>query len=72
MARRAARSLPEHGAALERAADDFDSVRYLGSAGDRERYARLVDLDRALERTRPQVVPADDQVDRGGFARVDG
>jgi hypothetical protein len=72
VARRAAQSLPEHGAALERAAHDFDSVRYLGAAGDRERYARLVELDRTLERTRPLMVPVDDQVDHGGFARVEG
>ena len=72
VARRAAQALPEHGEALERAAHDFDAVRYLGASGDRDRYARLVELDRTLERTRPHVVTSDDHVDRGGFARVDG
>lgn len=71
VARRAARALPEHGEALERAAHDFDAVRYLGAAGDRDRYERLVELDRTIERTRPQLVPTDDHVDRGGFARVE-
>ena len=65
VARRAGRALPEHATALESAAHEFDAVRYLGDAGDRERYERLVQLDTALERTRPEIADADDQVDRG-------
>lgn len=53
VARRAAFSLPEHAEALERAAHEFDAVRYLGDRGDRERYELLVTLDAAVQRTRP-------------------
>lgn len=55
VARRAATPLPEHAGRLELAADDFDAVRYLGDAGDRERYARLVELDEAVQRARPRL-----------------
>ncbi|MFT4028762.1 MAG: DUF4129 domain-containing protein [Protaetiibacter sp.] len=55
VARRAATPLPEHAAALERAAHDFDAVRYLGEPGDRERYARLAGLDAAILRSRPRL-----------------
>jgi hypothetical protein len=71
VARRAARVLPEHLDALEGAADDFDAVRYLGDAGDRARYERMVELDRALQRARPQTT-AVDHVEGTGFARVEG
>ncbi|QEO08586.1 DUF4129 domain-containing protein [Protaetiibacter larvae] len=55
VARRAALVLPAHGEALERAAHDFDAVRYLGDPGDRERYATLVELDEAVARTHPDL-----------------
>lgn len=71
VARRAALALPDHVEALERAAADFDAVRYLGDAGDRAQYERMAELDRTLLRARPQVL-ADDHVDRSGFARVEG
>jgi len=71
VARRAARALPEHGADLETAAADFDAVRYLDDPGDRERYVRMVALDEALRRARPQA-GTDDHVERTGFARVEG
>lgn len=71
VARRAARVLPEHLDALAAAADDFDAVRYLGASGDREQYERMVGLDRSLQAARPQTT-AVDQVDRTGFARVEG
>lgn len=58
VARRAAAPLPEHAADLERAAHDFDAVRYLGDAGDRERYERIAALDAAVQRTRPQLETA--------------
>lgn len=71
VARRAARALPDHADALETGAADFDAVRYLGDEGDRERYERMVALDRALQASRPQT-QAEDHVDRTGFARVEG
>ncbi len=69
VARRAAVPLPEHAAALDLAADDFDAVRYLGDAGDRERYDRMAALDSAVQQTRPRV----DGVASAptGFARVE-
>lgn len=69
--KRASSVLPEHAEALEAAAGDFDAVRYLGDAGDREQYERMVALDRAVQGTRPHVT-AEDHVDRTGFARVEG
>jgi hypothetical protein len=57
VARRAAVPLPEHAAALEVAAHDFDAVRYLGDPGDRARYDRLTALDTAVQRTRPVLEP---------------
>jgi len=71
VARRAAHTLPEHAAALETAAADFDAVRYLGDPGDRERYARMVALDDAVRRTRPQTA-AEHPAGSTGFARVEG
>lgn len=62
VARRASVPLPEHAAALVRAAHDFDAVRYLGDRGDRDRYASLVELDGAVQRARPVLetpAPAD-------------
>jgi hypothetical protein len=71
VARRAAIPLPEHGAALDLAAHDFDAVRYLGDPGDRDRYERLVALDTAVQRTRPQLEPVGPDVAAEPFARVE-
>lgn len=71
VARRAALALPEHAAGLETAASDFDAVRYLGDEGDRARYERMAELDGELVRAHPQPV-AEGQVERTGFARVEG
>ncbi|MGN6274240.1 MAG: DUF4129 domain-containing protein [Protaetiibacter sp.] len=71
VARRAATSLPEHAAALEEAAHDFDAVRYLGDRGDRERYERLAALDDAVARTRPVLEPAGAGRADEPFARVE-
>ena len=70
VARRGARVLPDHAAALESAADDFDAVRYLGDVGDRIRYERMLALDDAVLRARPQL-EVGDTVDRSGFAEVE-
>lgn len=71
VARRAATSLPEHAAALEVAAHDFDAVRYLGDSGDRERYERLVALDTAVQRARPVLEPVGAASASEPFARVE-
>ncbi|MFF5705351.1 DUF4129 domain-containing protein [Streptomyces sp. NPDC012794] len=49
----AARSLPEHAAALRSAARAFDDVTYGGRTADPDAYARLRTLDLALERAKP-------------------
>lgn len=71
VARRAAAPLPEHSAALEAAAHDFDAVRYLGDPGDRERYQRLAELDTAVQRTRPVLEPVVAAGSSEAFARVE-
>jgi hypothetical protein len=71
VARRAAIPLPEHGAALDAAAHDFDAVRYLGDPGDRDRYERLVALDTAVQRTRPQLEAVPTGAADEPFARVE-
>nr|WP_155841978.1 DUF4129 domain-containing protein [Agromyces luteolus] len=52
MARAASQPFPGHGAALERAADAFDGVRYLGRAGDARTHAEVAALDAELETAR--------------------
>ncbi|WP_374774261.1 DUF4129 domain-containing protein [Streptomyces sp. NBC_01310] len=49
----AAVTLPGHAADLRTAARVFDDVTYGGRVGDQAMYARLRDLDTAVERTRP-------------------
>lgn len=71
VARRAAIPLPEHGAALDAAAHDFDAVRYLGDPGDRGRYERLVALDTAVQRTRPRLEAMPSGAADEPFARVE-
>ncbi|WP_345596513.1 DUF4129 domain-containing protein [Streptomyces marokkonensis] len=50
----AGRALPAHGAGLRAAARDFDDVTYGGRPGTEQAYRRLAELDRALERSKPQ------------------
>ncbi|MGC9376044.1 DUF4129 domain-containing protein [Streptomyces sp. MH13] len=50
----AGRALPAHGAGLRAAARDFDDVAYGGRPGSERSYRRLTELDRDLERSRPQ------------------
>ncbi|HET8958773.1 MAG TPA: DUF4129 domain-containing protein [Microcella sp.] len=56
-ARLAARAYPDAGGDLERAADAFDGVRYLGRAGTPDAYGQLRDLDTQLS-SRPSPVAA--------------
>ncbi|MFI6941608.1 DUF4129 domain-containing protein [Streptomyces sp. NPDC050418] len=49
----AGRTLPDHAPQLVDAARSFDDVTYGGRTADESAYARLADLDRDLERTRP-------------------
>ncbi|GAA1059559.1 DUF4129 domain-containing protein [Agromyces bracchium] len=53
MARAASVPFPAHGDALERAADAFDGVRYLGRSGDARTHAEVAALDAELETARP-------------------
>ena len=46
----AGRQFVEHASTLQRAADRFDDVRYLGRPGDAEAYALVRDLDDAIDR----------------------
>lgn len=72
VARRAAVPLPEHADGLDRAAREFDAVRYLGDPGDRDRYELLVALDLALQRTRPRLdTDAEGDAPAETFARVE-
>ncbi|MEU0228754.1 DUF4129 domain-containing protein [Streptomyces sp. NPDC006284] len=52
----AGRALPAHGDRLRAAARDFDDVTYGGRPGTEQAYRRLTELDRDLERTKPQPV----------------
>ncbi|MET9804886.1 DUF4129 domain-containing protein [Streptomyces sp. NPDC006368] len=54
----AGRSLPAHTAELRAAARSFDDVTYGGRTADQRAYQRLKDLDRVLERTKPQLSSA--------------
>ncbi|MET3987683.1 DUF4129 domain-containing protein [Streptomyces sp. PvR034] len=54
----AARSLPAHGAELHAAARTFDDVTYGARPADSGTYARLRDLDLALERAKPVLTTA--------------
>lgn len=53
----AGRQFGEHAAALQRAADRFDEVRYLGQLGDAEGYAFVRELDDAIDRA-PSPLPS--------------
>jgi hypothetical protein len=50
----AGRALPAHSDRLRAAARDFDDVTYGGRSATEPSYRRIADLDRDLERTRPQ------------------
>ncbi|MFG2847642.1 DUF4129 domain-containing protein [Kitasatospora sp. NPDC048296] len=54
----AGRALPEHAAALTAAARTFDDIAYGDRTADQVAYQLLLDLDRALERTRPALAQA--------------
>ncbi|MFJ9844874.1 DUF4129 domain-containing protein [Kitasatospora sp. NPDC101155] len=54
----AGRALPEHAAALTAAARTFDDIAYGDRTADQAAYQLLLDLDRALERTRPALAQA--------------
>ncbi len=53
----AGRQFAEHASTLQRAADRFDQVRYLGQSGDAEGYALVRELDEAIERA-PSPLPS--------------
>lgn len=63
----AGRALPEHRDGLRGAARTFDDVCYGGRHADRDAYARLRDLDAAVQDTRPRL-PGTAAHDRGGPA----
>ncbi|MEV7067480.1 DUF4129 domain-containing protein [Streptomyces collinus] len=51
----AGRALPAHADRLRTAARDFDDVTYGGRSATEESYHRIAELDRDLERTKPQL-----------------
>jgi hypothetical protein len=51
----AGRALPAHTDRLRAAARDFDDVTYGGRSATEQAYHRMADLDRDLERTKPQL-----------------
>ncbi|MFF7737144.1 DUF4129 domain-containing protein [Streptomyces sp. NPDC007984] len=51
----AGRALPAHTDRLRTAARDFDDVTYGGRSATEESYQRIAELDRDLERTKPQL-----------------
>lgn len=51
----AGHALPDHGARLHSAARDFDDVTYGGRRASEQSYHRMAELDRDLERTKPQL-----------------
>ncbi|MEU0602518.1 DUF4129 domain-containing protein [Streptomyces sp. NPDC006393] len=55
----AGRSLPAHTDRLRAAARDFDDVTYGGRRATEQSYHRIAELDRDLERTRPQQSSSD-------------
>lgn len=54
----AGRTLPGHADRLHAAARTFDDVTYGGRTADQQAYTRLLELDRDLERTKPQLSDA--------------
>lgn len=61
MARAASAAFPAHGPSLERAADAFDGVRYLGRAGDGGAYAEVAALDAGLSAAPPPSAAGSDR-----------
>jgi hypothetical protein len=51
----AGRALPAHTDRLRTAARDFDDVTYGGRSATEQSYHRIAELDRDLERTKPQL-----------------
>ena len=67
----AGRALPDHRDRLHTAARDFDDVTYGGRRASEQSYHRMAELDRDLERTRPQLEstrPSTDHNARQGAA----
>lgn len=58
LARRAAEPFPDEAEALERAASDFDDVRYLDRTGSEAAWQRTRDLDARLATARPATLRA--------------
>jgi hypothetical protein len=56
----AGRALPTHTDRLRDAAHDFDDVTYGGRTATPDSYQRIADLDRDLERTKPQLADSSD------------
>ena len=60
----AAAAFPAVGSQLARAANSFDDVRYLGRPGTAQEWAAVIELERALRSSRPQLDRTDlDEVD---------
>ncbi|CAL9477228.1 hypothetical protein SUDANB176_02972 [Streptomyces sp. enrichment culture] len=57
----AGRALPAHTGPLHAAARSFDDVTYGGRAATEQSYRSIADLDRDLERTRPQLTSSTTQ-----------
>ncbi|MFI2415054.1 DUF4129 domain-containing protein [Streptomyces sp. NPDC018947] len=64
----AGRALPAHSDRLRAAARDFDDVAYGGRPGTEQTYRRLTDLDRDLERGKPDLAGAHAPNTRPGAA----
>lgn len=56
--REAGAVFPDEAAALSRAADSFDAVRYLGESGSRETYEQIAALDGRLQAMRVAEMPS--------------
>jgi hypothetical protein len=61
----AGRSLPSHTDRLRAAARDFDDVTYGGRRASEQSYHRIAELDRDLERTRPQLASSSESTAPG-------
>ncbi|WP_329533868.1 DUF4129 domain-containing protein [Streptomyces sp. NBC_01450] len=60
----AGRTLPSHTDRLRAAARDFDEVTYGGRAAGSDTYQRLTELDRDIERTKPELTSGAQSTDR--------
>ncbi|MFD3615252.1 DUF4129 domain-containing protein [Streptomyces sp. NPDC058676] len=64
----AGRALPSQADRLRAAARDFDDVTYGGRAATEQSYHRIAELDRDLERTKPQLASSSPQTAPGAAA----